>query len=136
MAPRKENNQIGKVPTSCSVWHQVLDLSTLQKKMEVFGSSSSFLFLSFLLSFSFLSSLFSGLFSLGSPPSPQLTNCSLLTILDSFQHKPLSLDMFSNMHDTWPKLRHVSLMQNSSHYNACIHKVMTLGHSSAKCPQF
>ena len=91
---------------------------------------------SFLLSFSFLSSLFSGLFSLGSPPYPQLMNCSLLIMLDSFQHKPLSLDMFSNMHDTWPKLRHVTLMQNSSHYNACIHKGMTLGHSSAKYPQF
>ena len=48
--PSKENNQIGKVPTSFSVWDQVLDPSTLQK-MEVFGSSSSFLFLSFLLSF-------------------------------------------------------------------------------------
>ena len=30
-APCKENNQIGKFPTSCSVWDQVLDPSTLQQ---------------------------------------------------------------------------------------------------------
>ena len=31
MALSKESNQIGKVPTSCSVWDQVLDPSTLQQ---------------------------------------------------------------------------------------------------------
>ena len=54
MAPRKENNQIGKVPISWSVWDQVLDPSTLQQwRSWSFSSSSSFLpsFLSFLLYF-------------------------------------------------------------------------------------
>ena len=50
----KENKKIGKVPTSCSVWDQVLDLSTLQQWRSCsFSSSSSFLpsFLSFLFYF-------------------------------------------------------------------------------------
>ena len=80
MAPRKENNQIGKVSSSCSAWDQVLDPSTLQQWRSCsFSSSSSFLpsFLSFLLYFLAFSPLvlFSPRLASPSSNSPPLSQC-------------------------------------------------------------
>ena len=76
--PSKENNQIGKVPTSCSVWDQVLDPSTLQQ-LRSCSFSSSFLpsFLSFLLYFLVFSPLVLLSPRIASPSSnsPPLSQC-------------------------------------------------------------
>ena len=81
MVSSKENNQIGKVPTSCSVWDQILDPSTLQqwRSCSFSSSSSSFLpsFLSFLLYFLAFSPLVLLSPRIASPSSnsPPLSHC-------------------------------------------------------------
>ena len=115
----------------CGIKSLILQLCKKKKKMEVFGSSSYFLFLSFLLSFlvSFLTSVHELTLpsskTLSSPLLPSRTLLALLSWFASFSsHSTQAILM---VQDTWHLVSLVSLMPRHTPLTSMQPTEVTLG---------